>query len=223
MKMLRYLAGFLALAAVILAISGCNGTEITIVKGSGNVQTESRSVSGFTQVSLSLIGSMTIEQSGEESLVIEAEDNFLPKIKTEVSGGRLNITAVSGTNFLPNKAIRYMLKVKTLDAIELNGAADIVVSNLSTDNLQVTVNGAGSITISGNVARQQINLSGAGNYEAANLASKEARVTLTGLGSATLRVSDKLDVTISGAGSVNYIGDPAITKNITGVGSLNKR
>jgi hypothetical protein len=223
MKMFRSFASFVAIAVVSLAVTGCNGLELTVLKGSGNVQSESRSVSGFNQVSLSLIGSLTIEQGGEESLVIEAEDNFLPKIKTEVSGGRLNITTTNTAGFLPNKSIKYMLKVKSLDLIELSGAADIVASNLSTDNLQVTVSGAGSVTINGKVARQQINLSGAGNYEASGLESKEARVTISGVGSATLKVSDKLDVTISGAGSVNYIGDPAITQSISGVGSLNKR
>src|SRR5262249_20698204 len=45
--------------------------------GAGGVRTESRQVSGFTAVELQGFGDLTIEQTGAESLTIEAEDDIL--------------------------------------------------------------------------------------------------------------------------------------------------
>ncbi len=49
------------------------------------MKTESRDVPGFTRLALGTIGELTLVQGEEESLVIEAEDNILPLITSEVT------------------------------------------------------------------------------------------------------------------------------------------
>jgi hypothetical protein len=80
----------LALLAVLL-LAGC-----TITRGSGQLSSESRQVSGFTKVELSGSGELKIEQTGTESLTISAEDNVLPRSPARYpttpgpAGSRLN-------------------------------------------------------------------------------------------------------------------------------------
>ena len=62
--------------------SACGGAET--IQGSGNVTSESRNVSNFNEVELQGIGNLTVQQTGSESLTIEAEENIIPYLKTEV-------------------------------------------------------------------------------------------------------------------------------------------
>ena len=56
---------------------------------SGNMESESRSVSGFTAIKLTGSGEVTIDQTGTDSLTIEADDNVLPKVTSNVVDGTL--------------------------------------------------------------------------------------------------------------------------------------
>jgi hypothetical protein len=56
-----------------------------------NVTSEARDVSGFDKVELKGVGNLSLEQTGSESLTVEAEEEVLPKIRTEVENKRLII------------------------------------------------------------------------------------------------------------------------------------
>ena len=57
----------------------------------GNVASEPRDVSGFAEVELRGVGNLSIRQTGDESLTVEAEEAILPKIRTEGEGDGLVI------------------------------------------------------------------------------------------------------------------------------------
>ena len=124
--------------------SSCKFT-IGVVSGSGNIETEERDVSDFDEVHLSGIGNLIIEQGDKESLIIEAEDNIIPLIKSEVSGDRLTIGFKRGFNFIPTKNIKLYLMVIDLDSISLSGAGDIDCDKFDTDKLELEISGTGDI------------------------------------------------------------------------------
>lgn len=191
--------------------------------GSGNVVTETREVCGFTAVTLQGFGKVIIDQNGSESLTITADDNFLPYLETEVRGDTLYIKNTENVVVTDFTEMTFQIDAAALDSVELSGAGSMNISNLDTDKWQVTLPGAGSITVSGQVTEQTVKLSGAGSYNAENLASQEATIHSSGAGTAVVQVSDSLDVTIDGLGSVEYIGDPQVTQDINGVGSVRQR
>jgi hypothetical protein len=63
----------------------------SLVSGSGVVISQSWEVEGFNRIEMSGIGTLYITQGEVESLKIEAEDNILPKIKSEVQNETLSI------------------------------------------------------------------------------------------------------------------------------------
>jgi hypothetical protein len=218
-------AWWIALVVLALVVSGCGVPLIaeTTVRGSGNVITETREVSGFSAITLTGAGTLIIEQTGTESLTISTDDNILPYLTSEVRGNRLILGAREKTAFTFFKDLTYRVTVKTLDAFELTGAGSVELRGIQADRLQVISSGAGSITASGAVDRQEVTLSGAGSYQAEGLDSSEASVTLSGAGSAVVKVRDELNATISGLGSIEYIGDPRVTQDVSGLGSVSKR
>lgn len=234
----KTLSIFLIVGAVLLG-----ACSISVVQGSGHIITENREVSGFHAVKLSALGNLNITQGTAESLTVQADDNLMKMIRTEVVNGVLEISFdhnVWTTYYMSGESIKFDLTVVNLDSISfagagritvedlnvsdlatsLTGAGSMALENLTADRLSIQLSGAGSLTADGEVNSQDITLSGVGSYQAADLQSSDASITLSGVGSATVWVTDNLDVKVSGAGSVGYYGEPVVTKNITGLGSL---
>jgi hypothetical protein len=232
-----------------LIISGCgkigevDANVPDVIRGSGNVVTEERSVSDFSRVSLTGAGDVFITQGEEESLIVETDDNLMQYLKTEVKQGTLILgftDAVKNKNVRPTAGIQFNLSVREVAGLELSGAGDIYVTSLEADRLEILLNGAGNIDIvsltaeasvvhlngagnvelAGQVAEQGIYLNGAGNYRAAELESQTAIVEVNGVGNATVWATDLLDARIPGPGTVEYYGNPQVTKNVSIVGRL---
>lgn len=233
MLLIIALAGSLAVFTV-----SCRWT-VGIVRGSGEITTEERDVSDFKKVNLSGAGNLVITQGESESLVIEADDNIISLIETEVFGERLTINFKRGYNFIPASTLKFHLTVKDLDEISVSGAGNVYCDEFDTEEMEFEISGAGDIdfkinaeiievfslgagdiTLSGKVDSQKVSMKGAGKYDGANLESKSCEINVTGAGSATVNVSEELNVNISGLGNVNYAGTPSITQDISGLGNV---
>ncbi len=219
---LKHFILMIALTGLLTACSGAVGS-VEIIRGSGDVTTEDREVSGFTSVSLQGMGELVIDQTGSESLTITADDNLLPYIETRVRGRQLIISTRENTVFNDVTDLAYHVTVNTIDSVELDGIGSIQVNQIDNDKWQVDLAGGGNITVSGKVDTQTIEINGAGAYTADTLASREAVVRHNGVGLAVVQVSEELDVRIDGMGSVEYIGNPTLRQTINGLGSVRQR
>jgi hypothetical protein len=204
-----------------LAAAACGFTPG--IAGSGNMKTETRTVSGFDAVNLAGTGRLTIEVTGTESLEITADDNLLPYLMSDVSGKELTLGTKSHTNISPSKDPVYKLTVKDLSSITLGGSGAIVARDIRTDRLKVVLGGSGDISAAGTADDQDIVIGGSGSYHAADLKSKTATISIGGSGDADLNATEKLNVTIAGSGSVTYTGEPTITQHILGSGTVKKK
>lgn len=237
------IAIFLVLVFAAFA-SACNYTPPTIVSGSGNVISVPRPVSGYSEVSLSGVGTLLIAQNDAESLTIEGEDNLVAEITTRVDQGRLMIGVKQQNTILqPTRPLVYHLSVKQLNAISLSGAGNVQsdslaasafalaisgvgnvnISGLNADSLHVDLSGSGNATLSGRAARQEIGLSGIGSYNGENMAGEQATASTSGAGTIAVRVSRTLDAHISGVGSIRYWGSPQVTQQVSGIGGVTRQ
>ena len=218
-------------------ISACG---LRTIKGSGDVITESREVSGFDGVSHTGIGRVIITQGDKESLTIEADDNLLEHITSEVKNGTLELGFTDNVTINSASPITFTVGVKDLKELDSTGTGSIEIGELSADNLSISTSGTGSISIgtltatdlvinaegtgdiklAGNVETQEITRVGTGDYDAADLESKTAKVEAVGTGNVVIWVLDSLDVEITGTSEVSYYGSPNVTESITGTGSL---
>lgn len=231
----------LTLALLAGLIGGCSFNVIT---GSGHIVSEDRQVSGFTAVTLAASGDLTLTQGEAEALTIEADDNLLPYLKSDVQGSTLTIRFDRedfDQIYRPSQPIQYHLTVKDLSALTISGSVNVTSADLTADQLEVTVSGSGDLKIdhlqansltyvlsgsgnadlAGQVASQDINISGSGNYRAGDLASQTAKISISGSGNATLWAADDLEAGISGSGSIDYYGNPHTSTSVAGSGSVN--
>jgi len=212
-------------------------------RGSGNVVTETRDVSGFQAIDISYPAQVLVKQGSKESLEIEAEDNLLPGLKTQVKNGVLDIfyKTTNGKHVNPTKTVKITIVVKDLTSVDFTSAGDLTIENLKTNALDVSLSGAGnlklnkilvkalgvdlsgagSMSASGTADDLNLNISGFGDFKGTDLHSKDAQVDISGAGSATTWVDNNLDAQISGAGSISYYGSASVTKQVSGVGGVN--
>ena len=213
-------------------------------RGSGNVVTETREVSGFRAVEIDYPAQVFVSQGNTESLEIEAEDNLLPNLKTQVRNGRLDIfyRREEGKHVNPTKTVKITIVVKDLEDMDFNSAGELFIEGLEADSLDVSLSGAGNLdleeiqvsalnlslsgagsaTASGMANNLDVTISGFGDFEGEDLHSQDARVNISGAGSATVWVDDELDAQVSGAGSIGYYGSPSVNRRVSGVGGVNR-
>ena len=208
----------LALFAVVLLLAACS-----VTRGSGQLATESRAVSGFSKIDLSGGGELTIQKTGTESLSISAEDNLLPRLTSEVSNDTLILGTKPNTTILPQQPITYTVTVRDLTGVAVSGSGNIRVPDLTTTALSISISGSGTITVNGTVDDQDLEISGSGGYEAAQLTSKTVKADISGSGTASVLATNVLDVEISGSGTLTYSGNPQIEQEISGSGKLIKK
>jgi hypothetical protein len=230
----------LLLLIAILALSACAG-NMESVRGSGTVAREDRPVAGIRGVTLATLGDMTIELGKQESLTIEAEDNLLPYLETDVRGGILTIRSAAGKSLMPTKPVRYHLTVNNLEALEttssgnieapaiqtnrfsasISSSGDLHLAGIAADRLEVEISSSGDLIIdTGAVTEQEINLSSSGDYEGSGVRCQTANVRLTSSGQATIWVTDSLDVNLSSSGNLNYYGRPEIDERTSSSGKV---
>ena len=184
------------------------------------VAKESRNVSGFGEVELRGVGNLSIEQTGSESLTIEAEEDVIPKLTTRVVDNRLIIGAKPNTIIHTTEPINYKLTVEDLRSLEVLGSANVEAENISTHRLAVTISGTGNVKAGGEADEQEIGILGSSTYRAEDLESREVKINVAGAGSALVNVREELEAEISGVGSVEYIGDPTVKQDVIGAGQV---
>jgi hypothetical protein len=205
---------------LLLALSGCEG-GVFGVRGSGNVITESRDVSGFSEIALAGSGKVRVDVNGTESLIIEAEDNIMPLLTSEVHDGRLELGAESSIS--PTTDIIYTVGAIALEGVAISGSGEVTAALVAADSFDVDISGSGRVEPTGTTDALVVEISGSGRYLGENLEASVGTVRVSGSGEAVVNVSDDLDVDVSGSGDVQYIGDPTVTESISGSGDISRK
>lgn len=208
----------LLFALTALLLSGC---MIGGVHGSGVRKTEKRDLPAFNSIETS--GAFEVEVICQEpaSFEIEADDNIVPLIQTEVKNGVLHVSTTR--SYSSGGGIKLRITVPDLASVKSTGAGKFRVSDVKNDNFEIQSMGAAQVVASGQSKSVKIDSTGAGKIDAHNLRANNAEVSVTGAAGVDVYATDELDVTVSGAGRVTYSGNPKVNKHISGAGQVTKK
>jgi hypothetical protein len=110
---------FCVILTIILSIPA-----ISQIKGNGNIITKKRDISAFSKINIKNGWDLVLSQSEEYSLKIEAEENLIDIVVTEIEDGVLNI--YSNINIQKSKRRRLHLSFRELNSIKASGSCDII-------------------------------------------------------------------------------------------------
>jgi hypothetical protein len=213
----------LALLFLLLPVlaAGCHHGMRAEIKGSGKRVLEKRNVTPFTSISTE--GAFTIEVTCQKdaSLEVEGDDNVLGVVTAEVSNNMLRLRNTK--NYSSSEPVKFKISVPDLERLIVEGVGRVDVKGLNNQKFEIDVEGAPSISVSGNTKVIDITSSGAGKIDTHSLHASRGVVDSKGVAQIDLDVADELDVTVSGPSTVYYKGDPKVNKTIRGPGKVERR
>jgi hypothetical protein len=189
------------------------------VHGSGNVASEKRDLSGFKSIETGGVFQLEVTAQKDFSVEVEADDNLLPLIRTEVRDGVLRIETEK--RLKSSGPIRIRVSAPDIERLDISGAASATLSNIKNSALAIDSSGASKINVSGETSKLSVDVSGATKINADELKAENAVIDSSGASYISVNVSGDLTSDVSGASKVVYSGSPknVITKK-SGVSSV---
>lgn len=180
----------------------------TTVRGSGNVVEEDRTIGEVTGVELATIGTLHIERGMRTNLSIEAEDNLLEHIETNVRVTTLTIRSDEGVNLDITEPINYYLTVAELDTIVVSSSGDIEAPDLEAARFAVSISSSGDLTM-GDLACETltVEISSSGDVTMGQLEAERLNVDLSSSGNLTVAGGDVERQEISMSSSGDYTAE----------------
>lgn len=192
------------------------------VSGSGNMASEKRNLTDFNAIEVGGVVQVEASAGKDFSVEVEADDNLLPLVKTEVSGGVLHLRTEKGIS--TKNPIRIRITAPDIENLEVSGASKVSLDNVSNENLQIDASGASKVTVAGETANLTIDVSGASKIEAENLQTENALIDASGASCVKVFAANELKADASGASNIVYTGNPKnLIKNTSGASSVRQK
>lgn len=206
---------------------------------------DNRKVDDFSKISMSIPADVELTQGSKTELIIEADEDILEKIETEVIDGKLRIRFEKWYNYRGNKRIKVFITMKEVEKLTLAGSGDIIaktaiksdrinlvvtgsgsiiIGDLKTNDVHSVISGSGDIKLNGKLTATMLDvtITGSGDFDATGLEFNRADFNITGSGTIEALVVDEIQANITGSGRIYYKGNPIIDANITGSGKIKR-
>lgn len=176
------------------------------IEGNGVPARDERAIAAVRGLEVNGTITVDVRVGPATSLVVEADSNLLPYIRTEVRGDRLVIEKERA--FRTNHPVRVTYTVPRLADVRHNGSGYLSVQDLNGGPLVVDERGSGSVLLTGRVSSLDATLNGSGSIDAATLQSGGGSVSVNGSGRVVAgRVhGDRVAANLNGSGQLRMTG-----------------
>ena len=212
----------LAFAALCAALLGFMGIAVAAPE----MVTETRQVDArVVRVKLDGVVDLKIRQGAAPMLVLSGDPRLLGKTTTLQSGDTINIgTETRGMhiNLGRNMGLRAELTLPNLREVSSESVGDTTISGFSGDELELNLDGAGSMNVSCNYRVLSASLGGVGSMKVHGIDSESVELNLSGAGYVTLSGrSRQLKAELAGLGGLDAQGFSVqnVTLELSGLGN----
>ncbi|WP_299672286.1 head GIN domain-containing protein [uncultured Polaribacter sp.] len=214
------------------------------IKGNGTIVTVNRTTSNYNGIAAGGSFDVLLVKGKEGNITIEGEENIIPYIETEVSGGTLKIKYKKNTNIRTTKRLTVTVPVDDIESVALGGSGNIsskttlkandfnvnlggsgnIELHIDSDEISTNIGGSGNINLKGTTNQLKCSIAGSGSIRAYHLTTEELNATIAGSGSIKTTVNNKIKAKLVGSGSIYYKGNPKhIDSKSVGSGSIVER
>ena len=211
------------------------------IRGEGDVVSQDLDLNEIDGITLAFSGDVYITQGKIQSVRVEAQQNIIDNILTDVDGKHWRIKYDRPVRNA--KSVKVYITMKTLTAAKVSGSGNIVgdgaftglgnvnigVSGSGNVNLEVDasgqvesrISGSGNIKLDGSASAIDVRISGSGDIRAHGFEVGKGNVHISGSGDADVNVTGELEIKISGSGDVSFKGSPKLRSKVSGSGDVN--
>jgi hypothetical protein len=141
-----------------------------------------------------------IIQDGLSEVMIEAESNLIPLIRTHVQGSDLVIDTKD--DLRNNYPMKLYVHTTDITEIKLSGSGLMHAEDIVTGDFETSLSGSGNIFVSGTAENVQVSISGSGSIDL-GLVCNDLEADISGSGEMEIwGTADRGDFHISGSGSI---------------------
>ncbi|MBP6431000.1 MAG: DUF2807 domain-containing protein [Ferruginibacter sp.] len=212
------------------------------INGSGKIVTEKRNTGNFKGVSTASSIDVEVKIGDTYEVAVEADDNVLQYVKTEVVDGILKVRYNDNIS-LRNADVTVHVTAPTLEKLTASSSGSIVVDGVLANSQKIEIDASSSANIDANVDAPQIDadanssaeiklsgrtqtfraeVSSSADIEAYDLLSENTIAQANSSGTANVHASVKLDGKANSSGLVRYRGGASVTKSESSSGSVEK-
>ncbi len=207
------------------------------ITGSGNILSESRTVTDFNSVEIVSSADAEIVKGDTYSVEVSDYENIIQYLSLKIVDHKLTISVEPSTTILNNSKAKVMITMPdTLKSLSITGSGDMKINSAFKDiermiitgsgnidatqrldikDVEVTVLGSGNISATGNAKSVKALISGSGDIHLSDLIAFSADCTITGSGNIDVNVTNELKAKITGSGNIYYYGNPGTVNSST--------
>jgi len=224
-----------------LGLAGASCAILGFAHAAPDVTTESRPVDArVVRVRVDGAVDLHIRQGGQPSLTLTGEARYLPRTLMSQNGDTLNIdTDVQG--HVRSGTLRADLVLPALREVTSESLGTTEVAGFSGDQLDLTLDGAGSMKVAGNYRHVRASLGGVGSMQLQGMNGDGIELNLRGAGYIALSgrarwlkadlgglgnldaqqcIADDVDIDLSGLGNARVTARQTANLNLSGMGSV---
>lgn len=209
-------------------------------KGNGVVVEETREITDeFTMVSASEGIDVYINQGSDFNISVEADENIMDLIGTDIKNGKLKIHAIENIGRATKKAYVTLPNVTglyassgshltaenkiTSEKLEIDASSGALLdADVDVTDMEIDASSGANITLSGTAKEVYVDGSSGANIKASDLMTLSCKADASSGSNISIHVSENLTADASSGGNISYKGDPAVQKNKSVSGSVHK-
>lgn len=237
---MKTLSKLITMLVVLFITSSCFMDGMMGIKGNRNVISESRTISSdFDKIDIQQGISLYLTQGNTTNLKVEADENIMDLLKTEVKNNTLKIYFEK--NVYKAKARNVYLTTETLSSIEASSGSSVKSENtwqanqfklntssgssvrikVNADDISSSSSSGSTIRLYGKSNSFSAKASSGSSIYADELISADATAKVSSGASIHVNVSRNLNAKASSGGSINFEGNPTeINKETSSGGSV---
>jgi hypothetical protein len=184
----------LAAASAALVMGGCIPMAIAgemeqgKLVGSGVMTTKTIEHKGLRGLEVGSAFEVTITPD-DAPLVVTIEDNLVDHLKAEESRGIMKLDTMA-RSITTEKGMKATIGIKTLESLEITGAANVTVADAKVQRLDLEMNGAGKLAFAGTLESVEAELNGASE---ATFDASPKRIRAEASGASKINFNNKAD------------------------------
>lgn len=209
-------------------------------KGNGVVVEETREITEeFTEVSSSEGIDVFVTQGSDFDISVEADENILDLIGTDIRNGKLKIHAIENIGRATKKVYVTLPAVTGLyassgshltaenmiqaDKLHVDASSGAMLNaNVKVTDMEIDASSGANITLSGNAKEVYVDGSSGANIKANDLMTLSCNADASSGANISIDVADNLTAEASSGGNISYKGNPSVQKNKSVSGSVHK-
>ncbi|MBU2997891.1 DUF2807 domain-containing protein [Cellulophaga baltica] len=234
----------IAIAFALSAVLTSCGFDINIgdfssgEKGNGVVTTSEREISEkFTKITSSEGLDVYVTQADEFNISVEADENIIELIGTDISNNTLKIHAIKNIGNATKKIYVSLPEITSLKSssgsilkventitgsnLDIDSSSgSILKATVNVENLDLEASSGSNIKLSGTTNTSTIDASSGANIKASDLTTEICDAEASSGANVSIFVSKSLTADASSGGNISYSGDAKVSKNKSVSGSI---